>query len=430
MDTVAQPHYPRPGENISEDATFTLLPEGFSPQETTVLFVHAHPDDESSSTGATIAALVEAGARVELITMTRGEMGEVIDPQLKHLEASHPSNKDGGQALGQCRSEELEKALEILGVHRHFYLGQGPSAIEDAPQIYRDSGMAWGEDGRPVPNPAAPADCLTAQDLELQVQAMVAAIQEIRPDIIVSYDADGGYGHPDHKRTYEVVSSAVHSLAGTPYAPTALWGLEGDYNPHDTRPQAVIMGKLEPKREAMRAHATQISITGPSSFEYSNQVPQPISALETYRLIWGLSTIEPVEDPYTEINNDAPGVVNSAVTALAVGLISGFTGTMYHTYIWYSSSGFWFPWGLALALLTVFSASLWAALYTEKNWAAALVGSTAFILTGIFALARDASMLIYLNPINPVGITGTLWALGTLVVSIISIMVATRYRRR
>ena len=82
MNHDARPYYPVAGELITDNALSTLIPEGYSPQETTLLFVHAHPDDEASSTGATIGALTAAGATVHLLTMTRGEMGEVIDPAL------------------------------------------------------------------------------------------------------------------------------------------------------------------------------------------------------------------------------------------------------------------------------------------------------------------------------------------------------------
>ena len=141
MELDAQPHYPVAGEVITDTATFSLIPEGIKPKDTTVLFVHAHPDDEASSTGATIGALTDAGVTVHLLTMTRGEMGEVIDPALRHLEATHPANIDRGHALGEYRAGELKASLKALGVRRHLYLGEGASYLPGERTSYRDSGM-------------------------------------------------------------------------------------------------------------------------------------------------------------------------------------------------------------------------------------------------------------------------------------------------
>lgn len=430
MNNDAQPYYPVPGELITENAIFTLIPDGLTAQDTTVLFVHAHPDDESSSTGATMAALSAAGATVHLLTMTRGEMGEVIDPALKHLEAENPANADQGEALGRLRTEELKAALTELCVTEHLFLGQGGSALPGERAYYRDSGMTWGPDGRATANPAAADDCLTRLPLKQQAEAVAATIRAIRPQVIVTYDADGGYGHPDHKRTHEAVMAALDLLADTPAAPLAVWGIEGETQPDDLRQQAVIRGNIARKREAMRAHATQITITGPTTFEYSNKVPQPIVAIETYRKLRGQNVTPVPQASATDEMTDAPGPLNSAVTASALGLISGFAGTMYHTHIWYLAAGFWVPWGLVLALLTVYFAATWAALHTEKNWVATLVGGVAFLLVGTFAFAKGHSMLVYINPINPPGIVGTLWAFGILAVTAISIITATRYRHK
>ncbi|MGV3017525.1 PIG-L family deacetylase [Rothia sp. 88186D007BW] len=430
MELDAQPHYPVAGELITSSATFSLIPEGLQPKDATVLFVHAHPDDESTSTGATIGALIDAGATVHLLTMTRGEMGEVIDPSLRHLEAAHPANADRGHALGEYRDGELAAALKALGVRHHLYLGEGSSYLPGERTSYRDSGMAWGADGRAIANPSAADDCLTRLPLKPQADAIASAIRDTRPDVVVTYDADGGYGHPDHKRTYEATYAAVRSLEGTPFAPIALWGIEGDPNPQDTRQQAVIMGNIERKREAMRAHATQITITSDTTFEYSNKVPQPINSTETYRLLWGTAQAGTPADALPEDNVEAPGPINSAITAIALGIIAGFAGTMYHAHIWYPTSALWIPWGAALGLLTVYFAATWAAIHTEKNWTAALVGATAFALIGVFAFTKGSSMLVYINPSNPIGTAGTIWALGSLLACVFGMVSASRYRRK
>lgn len=427
------PYYPVAGELITETAVETLAPAGKSSGETVFLFVHAHPDDESSSTGATMGALAKAGAQVHLLTMTRGEMGEVIDRSLAHLEAENPANTDGGVALGKLRTAELKQALAALGITQHTFLGEGDAKTTRTPPLYRDSGMTWGEDGRAAPNPLAAPDCLTRSSLELQAEAIAALIEQVRPDVLVTYDADGGYGHPDHKRTYEATQAAVELLKGSDAAPTLFWGIEGEADATDTRQQAVITGDLVRKRDAMAAHATQITITGDTTFEYSNGVPQPISAIETYRLLGGeIEGIKPApptaHQNSSETQEEPPGVINSLITSIAIGLLVGFSGTIYHSWIWYINQDLWVPWGALLGCLTVFFAATWATLHTRKNWTAALVGFTAFTLISIFAYAKGNSMLVYINPINPPGIAGTLWAMGSLVAATLSLIATTRYR--
>ncbi|WP_240334006.1 PIG-L family deacetylase [Rothia sp. ZJ932] len=279
------PYYPEQGTQVSDDAVYSLLPEGLNSEDARVLFVHAHPDDESTSTGATMGHLAAAGAQVSLLTATRGEMGEVIPEDLKHLEAWHPGTTDRGVGLGRVREQELTEALEVLGVKHHEYLGQGSAHVEGAPELYRDSGMAWGADGRATANPDAADDCLTKLSAEAQAQAVAQHIRTLEPQVVVTYDNGGGYGHPDHVRTHEVVVRAFELLGAD--APALLWGLEGDFDAQDARVQAVIRGDHSRKREAMRAHVTQVIIISDDIFEFSNRVPQKISATETYRLLAG-----------------------------------------------------------------------------------------------------------------------------------------------
>src|SRR5690554_3155725 len=106
-----------------------------------VLFVHAHPDDETITTGGTLAALAEAGREPLLVTLTRGERGEVMPGPLEALAGTH--------GLAVVRQNELKTALGMLGTERHLFLGVPPArAAGLAPTIYEDSGMRWGADGR------------------------------------------------------------------------------------------------------------------------------------------------------------------------------------------------------------------------------------------------------------------------------------------
>lgn len=285
QEQTQTPFYPEQGTFVSDTAIHTLLPENISPQKATILFIHAHPDDEASSTGATMGYYAKQGATVDLLTLTRGEMGEVIPEELKRLEATDSDTNDFGAALGKYREKELAQAIEALGVHRQFFLGQEPAIAQNTPPVFRDSGMVWAENGRAAANPNALPDCLTRQDVAVEARAIAAAIGALSPDVVVTYDLDGGYGHPDHMRTHEATMKAIDLLSPTGNVPCLVWGLEGELHLNDSRQQAVIDGSLERKRNAMAAHATQIIITGQESFQYSNLVTQKISARETFRLL-------------------------------------------------------------------------------------------------------------------------------------------------
>lgn len=432
MSEENTPHYPEQGKFVARDAVFSLLPEGVRPQDARVLFIHAHPDDESTSTGATMGCLAQEGVSVDLLTMTRGEMGEVIPPELKHLEAEHPETTDFGAGLGAYREGELAEALTALGVDQHFYLGQGVAAIGGSERIFRDSGMVWGEDGRAAPNPAASADSLTALSLEDEAAGVVAVLQARRPDVVVTYDHGGGYGHPDHRRAYEVTQRALAEVAGTDAEPKLVWGLEGDIDPADTRVQAVIDGSLERKRNAMAAHKTQIIICSDHVFQYSNLVPQHISARETYRLLQASvpAPSTPLHSLAGEPQEYEVGAGNALISGVCLGLLTGFIGTMYHAYIWYISDTAFVPWGAILAIFLVFTASLWNALRSRPSWAGSLVGVVAFLLVSAFAFAKHQSVLVLVNPEVPVGLAGTIWMLGTLAATIVANLVVSRHRRR
>ena len=149
------------------------------------LFVHAHPDDETINNGATMAQMVEDGVAVTLITCTRGEEGEVLVPQLVHL-ASSAEDK-----LGTHRVIELANAMKELGVKDHRFLGN-----------YRDSGMM------DTPQNQHP-DCFWRADVDEAARELALIIDEIRPQVMITYDENGGYGHPDHIQTHRVAMRAA-----------------------------------------------------------------------------------------------------------------------------------------------------------------------------------------------------------------------------
>jgi N-acetyl-1-D-myo-inositol-2-amino-2-deoxy-alpha-D-glucopyranoside deacetylase len=172
---------------VPEDAT----------RRASLLFVHAHPDDETLTTGLTMASYASRHHDVHLLTCTLGEQGEVIPPSLAHLGAKHDDT------LGPWRREELRAAMSVLGV-AHSVLGEDPG--RGVASRYRDSGMA-GSASAQHPDAFVRAD-------PAEAAAMVAAhISALRPDVVVTYDAQGGYAHPDHIQTHRVTMSALAELA-------------------------------------------------------------------------------------------------------------------------------------------------------------------------------------------------------------------------
>ena len=175
------------GDPNSEDATGRAR----------LLFVHAHPDDETLTTGLTMASYASRGHDVHLLTCTLGEEGEVIPPALAHLGA------DRDDTLGPWRREELRAAMSILGV-THSVLGE--DLKRGVASRYRDSGMA-GTASAEHPDAFVRAD-------PGEAAAMVAAhIRALGPDVVVTYDEHGGYAHPDHIQTHRLTMSALSVLA-------------------------------------------------------------------------------------------------------------------------------------------------------------------------------------------------------------------------
>lgn len=266
-----------------------------------LLFVHAHPDDETLTTGATIAHYAARGADVRVLTCTLGEEGEVIGSQWAQLAV------DGADQLGGYRIGELTSALRELGVDRPRYLGGAGH--------WRDSGM----EGSPARHRQRFADA----DMDEAVSELVAVLREFRPHVVVTYDPNGGYGHPDHVQAHRVTTAAVAASAGDGHpgepwqVPKFYWTvMDGESMaealesinevelpdswvripasalPFDLghRIDAVIdaQDSLPAKVAAMRAHQTQVTVE-PSGrvFALSNNIALPISAVEHYLLVDG-----------------------------------------------------------------------------------------------------------------------------------------------
>ncbi len=269
-----------------------------------LLLVHAHPDDETINNGATMARYVAEGAQVTLLTCTLGEEGEVLVAALAQLAA------DQADQLGGYRIGELNAAMAALGVSDVRFLG--------GTGRYRDSGMMG------TPANSHPRAFWNA-DLDEAIAHAVAVVREVRPQVVVTYDDNGGYGHPDHIQAHRVAMGAVAAAADPAYRPDlgqpwdtakVYWccvprsvlqrGIdqlaargetffEGMTNADDIPfavPDEQVAAAVDGRRfahqkdAAMRAYPTQITVDGPF-FALSNNLGQEVLGIEYYKLVDG-----------------------------------------------------------------------------------------------------------------------------------------------
>jgi N-acetyl-1-D-myo-inositol-2-amino-2-deoxy-alpha-D-glucopyranoside deacetylase len=278
-----------------------------------LMLVHAHPDDETIGQGATMASYAARGTEVTLVTCTLGEEGEVLVPELAHLAA------DREDTLGRHRITELANAMKELGVTDHRFLGGAGR--------YRDSGMVWDENGHATAGEDVKEGTFWRADLLEAAALLVEIIREVRPQVLVTYDQFGGYGHPDHVQahrvaTYATALAAVPSFRrelGEPWDiakvywgamsqsrmreglralraagdTTAFEGMDPDgplppfVVPDDQLSAVVVADEFaDAKLRAMRAHATQIAVDGPF-FALSNNIGNQVWGTEFYRIAKG-----------------------------------------------------------------------------------------------------------------------------------------------
>ena len=261
-----------------------------------LLLVHAHPDDETINNGVTMAKYAALGAQVTLVTCTRGEEGEVLVNELANL----ASDKD--DKLGEHREIELKDAMDELGIKDFRFLG-APS------KKWRDSGMM----GTPANDRG---DVFWQADLDEASNELVKIILEIKPQVLITYDEFGGYGHPDHIKAHRVAMRAADLAANQGWQVNKIYW--------NTMPRSVIQMGIEKMKEvgsdffgaesaddlpfakpdelvstvvnapeyvpaklaAMKAHATQISVDGPF-FALSNNLGLSVWGDEYYTLVKG-----------------------------------------------------------------------------------------------------------------------------------------------
>src|SRR3954469_134576 len=279
-----------------------------------LLLVHAHPDDESIGQGATMARYAAEGIGVTLVTCTGGEMGEILVPELEHLAA------DQDDTLADQRRMELDKAMAELGVTDPRYLGGF--------KRYRDSGMQWHADGHAVAADNVHDNAFWNADLTEAANHLVQVIREVQPQVLVTYDEFGGYGHPDHIQAHRVAMYGAQLAAVASYRPELgepwdvskiYWsslslrrfreqaeklkaqGIENPFegmDPEGPLPPFIVPDEMlsavvvaddfaDAKIRAMKAHSTQIAVDGPF-FALSNNIGNQVWGTEFYRLAKGV----------------------------------------------------------------------------------------------------------------------------------------------
>jgi mycothiol S-conjugate amidase len=182
-----------------------LSPQGPEQGKLRLMAVHAHPDDESSKGAATMARYVREGIDVMVCTMTGGERGDVLNPAMDRPEVKAD--------MARIRREEMARAREILGVQQRF-MG------------FVDSGLPEGD-----PKPPLPDGSFALVPLAEAAAPLVKAVREFRPHVILTYDENGGYPHPDHIKTHQVTVEAFEAAAdpdrypeaGEPWQPLKLY---------------------------------------------------------------------------------------------------------------------------------------------------------------------------------------------------------------
>lgn len=350
----------------------------FSPNR--LLIVHAHPDDESLFTGHVIAHALRGGSEVRVVTLTRGEMGTTEVKDLEYL------NEDS-QAMALFREQELSQSLEAFPGVEHRYLGQ---------RAYRDSGMrinAWGKVGKPR---KLDEMSLSAAGTSVVGEDIASEIKDFKPDVVLTYDSKGGYGHPDHKAAHAAVAWAIRHLAKKRIRPQ-LWEIVEPGKSFD-----VEFGDeetAEVKRAALLAHSSQIEISG-EEIVYNGKTRMLLTDKERLR--------KTSPSPLLQLKP-----VLTYLWAVPTGILVGIAGTLLHR----SVDGSGFPIGLVVALSMVGSLAL--ALRMLRNSRGALYLMSFSLIATVFLMAQrqPGGELFITTELggNFFDSVGNLWAYGSIV---------------
>ena len=343
-----------------------------------LLVVHAHPDDESIFTGHIIADRLAAGADVYVLTLTRGERGKVKLEELKGLEGQL-------RAMGAFRTGELKVALSELqkagAKLQHSFAGT---------RAFLDSGMRINQMGRPTKKSRTDEMALAAASTAVIAEDIERVMNEFKPDAILTYNAKGGYGHPDHKMAHHATAMAIRHYRRQKKRAPQFWVLAEPKERFD-----VAIGDAKTavfKRAALEAHSSQVSIFA-----------------ETFSI------------GSTETRYDAPERIRKATPsplvhllplltffwAIPLGVLLGLSGTLLHSIK--TTDAAQFPIGLSVALTMV--ACLAIALRLLRNSRGALYLMTLSFIASVYWLSQEqpgGEVLIVSNQIGDTWVYGSM----------------------
>ncbi|KAB1662439.1 glycosyltransferase [Pseudoclavibacter chungangensis] len=242
-----------------------------------VLLVHAHPDDETLTTGPLAAWLASRGIEVDLLTATRGERGEVRDahdPELAALDGPERIER-----IGLERERERDAACDALGITGRAWLGEGTARAAGLDERrYADSGMSWVTERIAGPIDDVDTTTLARASITELSGDLEAHVRATAPDVVVVYDRDGGYGHPDHVRLHAATRVAADRTR-TPVVEIVTTGPAATPTPPDLPSPAPFgahrwlhLPEFEAQvREALDAYGTQLEIAGPDVVHVGGQ---------------------------------------------------------------------------------------------------------------------------------------------------------------
>lgn len=349
-----------------------------------VLLVHAHPDDESLFTGHVIAERAAAGAKVMVLTLTRGERGRVKLEDLKPLEGNLAS-------MGEFRSNELRNALSQFGQIEHKFAGT---------RAYLDSGMRLNAFGKPIKPRRTDEMSLSSVSTAVIADDIYQVLLGFKPDAVITYNRKGGFGHPDHKKAHEATAMALRRFARA-YRSRApqFWVIA---EPGERFSVEIGGAKTAPlKKAALEQHASQVSV-GPETYflvqgrDLRYDTPERLRKASTTPWLW----LKPVF---------------IALWALPLGILLGFAGTLLHSVS--ASDEARTPIGLVVALVMTFALAMALRLLRNSRGALYLMS---FSLAGtVFWLSRPSTTGDALIIDNQ---AGNYWIYGSLIICAVVIL--------
>ena len=353
--------------------------------------MHAHPDDESLFTGHVIAERLAARAEVFVLTLTRGERGKVKLDELKGLEGNLA-------AMGSFRSTEL---LEAFGEFNNVSSQSNVQHAFAGSRAYLDSGMRINAFGKPVKPKNLDELSLSAASTSVIADDIASTISEFNPDVVLTYNKRGGFGHPDHKMAHDATAMAIRSVSKTMRSRSPkFWVIAEPRERFDAEIGNTKTAGI--KKAALEAHASQIAVHA-----------------ETYSVV-----------PGKEVRYDRPERLRLASPSIFVGLRSAFTflwamplgllvalaGTMMHQVK--ANDAAQTPVGLIVALVMTASLAISLRLIRRSRGALYLVSAT--LIATVFWLSQRQPGGELFIPGNEVG---TLWAYGSMGICAIVILI-------